>query len=224
MARKRRRSDWAGRPPLRSPGRPPVARREHRRRFWELIARGLTSEDAGVAAGVSPAVGTRWFRDGGVDGHGKRPESTTGQRWPDTAPSRPRRDRLRDHHLGPAAASIADLGPRRRRQTPREARRCLKRRLTNHIWRTMITDEQRQAASPGGHLGATLTSSAAGSTPTTSSSDKSLPGLANHDSTTTQPANLRWGRDGWRARLPSNPAHDDPKPPHPGRCPSRCAT
>jgi transposase len=73
-------------------------------------------------------------------------------------------------------------------KTPREARRCLKRRLANHIWRTMITDEQRQAASPGGHLGATLTSSAAGSTPTTSSSDKSLPGLANHDSTTEQPA------------------------------------
>jgi transposase len=73
-------------------------------------------------------------------------------------------------------------------KTPREARRCLKRRLANHIWRTMITDEQRQAASPGGHLGATLTSSAAGSTPTTSSSDKSLPGLTNHDSTTTRPA------------------------------------
>src|SRR5215218_7064532 len=73
-------------------------------------------------------------------------------------------------------------------KTPPEARRCLKRRLANHIWRTMITDEQRQAASPGGHLGATLTSSAAGSTPTTSSSDKSLPGLTNHDSTTTRPA------------------------------------
>jgi transposase len=73
-------------------------------------------------------------------------------------------------------------------KTPREARRCLKRRLANHIWRTMITDEQRQAANPGGHLGTTLKSSAAGSTPTTSSSDKSLPGLANHDSTTAQPA------------------------------------
>ena len=73
-------------------------------------------------------------------------------------------------------------------KTPREARRCLKRRLANHIWRTMITDEQRQAASPGGQLGTTLKSSAAGSTPTTSSSDKPLPGLANHDSTTAQPA------------------------------------
>ena len=73
-------------------------------------------------------------------------------------------------------------------KTPREARRCLKRRLANHVWRTMVTDEQRQAASPRGHLGTTLTSSAAGSTPTTSSSDKSLPGPANHDSTTEQPA------------------------------------
>jgi transposase len=73
-------------------------------------------------------------------------------------------------------------------KTPREARRCLKRRLANHIWRTMITDEQQQAASPGGHLGTTLKSSAAGSIPTTSSSDKSLPGLTNHDSTTTRPA------------------------------------
>ena len=50
---------------MRSPGRPPMARREHRQRFWEAIADGLSSEDAGVAAGVSPAVGTRWFRESG---------------------------------------------------------------------------------------------------------------------------------------------------------------
>jgi IS30 family transposase len=42
-----------------------VARREHRQRFWEAIARGVTSEDAGVEAGVSPAVGVRWFRESG---------------------------------------------------------------------------------------------------------------------------------------------------------------
>jgi IS30 family transposase len=64
-ARKRRAADRAGRPAMRSPGRPPVGRREHRQRFWAAIARGLSSEDAGVAAGVSPAVGTRWFREGG---------------------------------------------------------------------------------------------------------------------------------------------------------------
>ncbi len=48
-----------------SPGRPPVARREHRQRFWFAIAEGLSSEDAAAVAGVSPAVGNRWFREGG---------------------------------------------------------------------------------------------------------------------------------------------------------------
>ncbi len=50
---------------MRSPGRPPVARRDDRQRFWDGIAEGLSSEGAGVAAGVSPAVGVRWFREGG---------------------------------------------------------------------------------------------------------------------------------------------------------------
>ena len=62
---KRRRSDRAGRPLMRSPGRPPGWRREHRQRFWAAIADGATSEAAGVEAGVSPAVGVRWFRAGG---------------------------------------------------------------------------------------------------------------------------------------------------------------
>ncbi len=58
-------SDRTGRPAMRSPGRPPVGRREHRERFWAAIARGLSSEAAGVEAGVSPAVGSRWFREAG---------------------------------------------------------------------------------------------------------------------------------------------------------------
>jgi len=48
-----------------SPGRPSTARREDRVRFWEAIAIGLSSEDAAGEAGVSPAVGTRWFREAG---------------------------------------------------------------------------------------------------------------------------------------------------------------
>ncbi len=64
-----RRKGWAsertGRPAMRSPGRPPAGRREHRVRFWAAIARGLSSEDAAVEAGVSAAVGVRWFREGG---------------------------------------------------------------------------------------------------------------------------------------------------------------
>ena len=58
-------SDRAGRPAMRSPGRPPVGRLEHRQRFWMAIARGLSSEGAAVEAGVSGAVGVRWFREGG---------------------------------------------------------------------------------------------------------------------------------------------------------------
>jgi IS30 family transposase len=63
--RKRRRADRAGRPPMRSPGRPMMARREDRQRFWAAIRRGLSSEDAAGEAGVSPAVGARWFRESG---------------------------------------------------------------------------------------------------------------------------------------------------------------
>jgi IS30 family transposase len=61
----RRRSDRALRDKLRSPGRPGVARREDRRRFWALIATGLSSEDAAIGAGVSSPVGSRWFREAG---------------------------------------------------------------------------------------------------------------------------------------------------------------
>jgi IS30 family transposase len=50
---------------MRSPGRPPVARRVDRQRFWAGIVQGLTTEDSAVQAGVSPAVGARWFRDSG---------------------------------------------------------------------------------------------------------------------------------------------------------------
>ena len=50
---------------VRSPGRPGVARREERRRFWALIAAGLSSEDAAMAVGVSQPVGSRWFREAG---------------------------------------------------------------------------------------------------------------------------------------------------------------
>src|SRR5688572_25513624 len=54
-----------GRPVMRSPGRPPVGRREHRQRFWAAIARGARSDVAGVEAGVSSVVGVRWFREAG---------------------------------------------------------------------------------------------------------------------------------------------------------------
>src|SRR5215210_5742490 len=62
----RRRSDRALRAVLpRSPGRPGVAQRENRRRFWAAIAAGQSSEAAAIEVGVSPVVGPRWFREAG---------------------------------------------------------------------------------------------------------------------------------------------------------------
>ena len=67
----------------------------------------------------------------------------------------------------------------------KEAMRCLKRRLSDVVYRRLCRDAAtQQATSPGGHTGATTQSSPAGSTPTASSSDKSLPGPASTDSTT----------------------------------------
>lgn len=50
---------------MRSPGRPPVLHRAQRRPFWQAIADGHSSEKAAQIAGVSQAVGTRWFREYG---------------------------------------------------------------------------------------------------------------------------------------------------------------
>ena len=65
MKIRKRRSVRSGRPPLSSPGRPPMAGRGERRRFWGAIAAGMASEDAAIDAGISPPVGTRWFREAG---------------------------------------------------------------------------------------------------------------------------------------------------------------
>ena len=55
------------------------------------------------------------------------------------------------------------------------ALRCLKRRLSDVVYRALIADQA--AKSPGGHFGATLTASAADPIPTVSTSDKPLTGL-----------------------------------------------
>jgi len=77
-------------------------------------------------------------------------------------------------------------------KTSREAQRCLKRRLADHVWRTMVADERRRTRTtgPGGQPGATTESSAAGPTPTADSSDKSLPGPAKTEPTSPAPTSL----------------------------------
>jgi len=49
---------------MKSPGAPSL-RREVEREFWREIVKGVTSEEAAATVGVSQAVGSRWFRQGG---------------------------------------------------------------------------------------------------------------------------------------------------------------
>ncbi|WP_406831717.1 IS110 family transposase [Pedococcus sp. KACC 23699] len=66
-----------------------------------------------------------------------------------------------------------------RGKTSNEAMRLLKRRLSDIVFRTMLADAARQMTTgPGGQQGDDSDSSAAGSQPHTSSSDKPLPGPA----------------------------------------------
>jgi hypothetical protein len=68
-------------------------------------------------------------------------------------------------------------------KTKAEAMRCLKRRISDALYRQLRTDARCVAATsvkagPGGHRGASHKSSAAGSHPHTGTSDQPLPGPA----------------------------------------------
>lgn len=64
------------------------------------------------------------------------------------------------------------------------ALRCLKRRLSDAVFRTLLQDrDRRQAAGPVGHSGATTNSSAADRSPMVSTSEKPLAGPAATDAT-----------------------------------------
>ena len=84
-------------------------------------------------------------------------------------------------------------------KTPNEAMRCLKRRLSDIVYRTMLGDviatgttttttTTTQGRGPGRHRGASLTSSAAGSQPHTDTSDQLFPGPVTTKTTTPLPA------------------------------------
>jgi transposase len=64
-------------------------------------------------------------------------------------------------------------------KTNKEALRCLKRRISDVVYRQLLADAERQAkAGPGGQPGTTLQSSVTSPTPTAGSSDKPQPGPA----------------------------------------------
>jgi transposase len=85
-------------------------------------------------------------------------------------------------------------------KTPMEAMRALKRRLSDVVYRQMITDARAAVTGPGGHLGAATGSSAAGLHPSTGTSEKSLPGPAANDPTPAKPAHSPG-----RSRRPPSP-------------------
>ena len=74
-------------------------------------------------------------------------------------------------------------------KTSMEALRCLKRRLSDLVYKAMLDDlAGHTTTGPGGHKGDDSDSSATGSQPTASSSDKPLPGPAETKPRTTLPA------------------------------------
>jgi transposase len=74
-------------------------------------------------------------------------------------------------------------------KTSMEAMRCLKRRLSDVVYRQLLNDlVATRATGPGGHSGNDSDSSATGSHPATGSSDKPLPGPATGKPRSTLPA------------------------------------
>ncbi len=73
----------------------------------------------------------------------------------------------RDYYLRKLAAG----------KTKRAALRCLKRRISNVVFRHLVADAARQAGSPGGQLGATVQSSAVDQIPKVNTSEQPQPGL-----------------------------------------------
>ena len=65
MTNRKRASARSTRTKLSSPGRSRATLRSQQVMFWELIKQGVSSEEAGVLAGASAPVGSRWFREAG---------------------------------------------------------------------------------------------------------------------------------------------------------------
>jgi transposase len=85
-------------------------------------------------------------------------------------------------------------------KTTMEAMRCLKRRLSDIVYKQMRDDAQRVATGPGGHVGAATDSSAVNSNPDVDASEKSCPGPVNTNATRVKSS--RPDRPSARSRRP----------------------
>jgi hypothetical protein len=73
-------------------------------------------------------------------------------------------------------------------KTSMEAMRCLKRRLSDIVYRQMLDDATAAMTGPGGHRGTSTNSGVTSSHPHAGSSEKSLPGPATTHPRTSIPA------------------------------------
>ena len=160
---------------MRSPGRPPVARREHRQAFWEAIARGASSEDAGIGAGVSSAVGSRWFREAGgmptsrfqphtsrylsfsereeiairrASGYGVREIARHLHRSPSTISRELRRNAATRGGKLVYRATIAQWHRDRRAARPKEARLAVNERLREYVQERLVGEIRTPDGTP----------------------------------------------------------------------------
>jgi len=160
-----------------------------------VLARGSHLMDI---HGVGPVVAARVLADvGGVTRFADRNRfaSWTGTAPLDASSGEQNRHRLSragnrrmNHMIHIAAISQIRLETegrayyRRKRadgKKPTEASRCLKRRISDAIYRQLLTDAEEAAGTgPGGHCGAALQSSAVDLPPHIDTSDQPLPGPA----------------------------------------------
>jgi len=123
--------------------------------------------------GVGPAGAARILAD--VGDVARFPSRSHFASWTGTAPIDASSGQQIRHRLSRA-------GNRKINHVLYMAMRCLRRRLSDVVYRQLVQDattSARHEAGPGGHSGASVSSSAADLTPVVGSSDQPLPGPAN---------------------------------------------
>ena len=163
-----------------SRGRPTIAWREDRVRFWAAIATGVLTDEASEAAGVSSPVGYRWFRHAGgvnpqlppavsgrylsfterediamlkVQGHGVREIARRLGRSPSTIPRELRRGASTRSYSLDYKASIAHWHAERRARRPKVAKLVANPHLRDYVQNRLagrVLDSQGRVVGPDG--------------------------------------------------------------------------
>lgn len=163
-----------------SPGRPSVAWREDRVKFWAAISTGVLTDEASEAAGVSSPVGYRWFRNAGgvnpqltasvsgrylsfvereeiallrVQGHGVREIARRLDRNPATISRELRRGASTRTYQLDYRATVAQWHAERRARRPKTAKLVANERLRDYIQERLNGDVRDTNGNPIGPAG-----------------------------------------------------------------------